>query len=219
MPLSKLQAIYQQSRPEGSRWTEAAPEAGARALNGRDSVREMTAAELYEQYLADVFRYVWQRVSSAEAAEDITAEVFAAAAAGLPRFRGQCSPYLWLLSIARRQVALAGRRRAARRETLASELAETGPDAAARWEALATVEGPEIALMRVERRRVLDELVADLNPDQREALMLQYMEDLSVAEIAAVMGRSAASVYSLQQRARATLYRRGKAYFLNEDEG
>jgi DNA-directed RNA polymerase specialized sigma24 family protein len=48
--------------------------------------------------------------------------------------------------------------------------------------------------------------------------MLQYVEQLSVAEIAVVMGRSPASVKSLLQRARETLYRRGRAYFLDDDE-
>jgi DNA-directed RNA polymerase specialized sigma24 family protein len=44
------------------------------------------------------------------------------------------------------------------------------------------------------------------------------MEELSVAEIAVVMGRSVASVKSLLQRARAALHRRGRAYFLGDDE-
>jgi RNA polymerase sigma-70 factor (ECF subfamily) len=179
----------------------------------------ITAAELHERYLRDVFRFVWQRVPCAEEAEDITAEVFAAAAAGLPRFRGQCPPYLWLLSIARRQIALLRRRRAARRETLASELAEEGPDADPVWEGLAEAEGPETTVMRAEARQVLRELIAQLSPDQREALMLQYLEQLSAAEIAVVMGRSPASVNSLLQRARATLYRRGRVYFVGDDEG
>jgi hypothetical protein len=51
---------------------------------------------LYERYLEDVYRYVWQRVPSVTKAEDITAEVFAAAVAGLSRFRGECPPNLFL---------------------------------------------------------------------------------------------------------------------------
>jgi RNA polymerase sigma factor (sigma-70 family) len=62
-------------------------------------------------------------------------------------------------------------------------------------------------------------LVAELSPDQREALMLLYMDKLSVAEIAVVMGRSPGAVSNLLNRARASLYRRGRAYFLGEDEG
>jgi RNA polymerase sigma factor (sigma-70 family) len=186
--------------------------------DGRSHAAGITAADLHARYLKDVFRYVLQRVSSIDEAEDITAEVFAAAAAGLTSFRGQCPPYLWLLSIARRQIARAQRRRAVRRETLSSELAGEGTEAAMLWEALAAVEGPEAALMRAEARRVLAELVARLPADQREALLLQSMERLSAAEIGVVMGRSPGSVYSLLKRARATLYRQGREYFQGDDE-
>src|ERR1051326_1867303 len=96
--------------------------AQAGMLDRRDEADWRTAADLHGRYLEEVFRYVLQRVPRQEEAEDITAEVFAAAFEGLSRFRGQCSPYLWLLGIARRKIALALRQRAARRETLASEL-------------------------------------------------------------------------------------------------
>jgi RNA polymerase sigma-70 factor, ECF subfamily len=184
-----------------------------------DRVAAETAAGLHERYLEAIFRYVLRRASSLQEAEDVTAEVFAAAFVALPRFRGQCSAYLWLLSIARWKIVDARRRRTARPETLSSELATSSPEAGALWEALVTVEGPEAALMRTESRRVLHELIAGLNPDQREALLLQSMEQLSVAEIALVMGRSPASVKSLLQRARAAVYRRGRDYFLGSAEG
>jgi RNA polymerase sigma factor (sigma-70 family) len=197
------------------------PREAVRALEGGTATDRMdradwaTAAALHERYLEDIFRYVVRRVPGIEEAEDITAEVFAAAAAGLSGFRGQCPLHLWLLGIARRKIAAALRRRAARRETLASELA---PDAEALWEAMAASEDPEAAVMRAEAKRVLGGLVAQLSGDQREALMLQFVEQLSVAEIAIVMGRSPASVKSLLQRARETLYRRGRAYFMGDDE-
>jgi RNA polymerase sigma-70 factor, ECF subfamily len=148
-----------------------------------------------------------------EEAEDITAQVFAAAFEGLSGFRGQCPPHLWLLGIARRQIAVSLRRRAARRETLASEMEGEAEEADLIWTALAASEGPEAAALRAESRRVLRRLVAELNPDQREALMLQHVERLSAAEIAVVMGRSVSSVYSLLKRARAKLYQQGRQYF------
>jgi RNA polymerase sigma-70 factor (ECF subfamily) len=206
MPLSKSEAIH----PPGGY-----PIPGE-ALEGMNRASEVTAAELHQRYLKDVYRYVLQRVPSIQEVEDITAEVFAAATAGLPRFRGQCPPYLWLLSIARRLIARSRRGAVRRRETLASELAAEAAVADALWEALTAVEGPETVLMRAEARRVLSDLVAHLNDDQREALMLQHMERLSAAEIALVMGRSVGSVYSLLKRARATLYRHGRTYFLGE---
>jgi RNA polymerase sigma-70 factor (ECF subfamily) len=166
-----------------------------------------------------------RHVSGIEEAEDITAEVFAAAAAGLSRFRGQSPPSVWLLSIARRKIIDFWRRRSARPETLASQLADVETEAEALWEHARSAaggtaaEGPETLLMRAEARRVARELLAQLNADQREAVLLQYVEGLSVAEIAAVMGRSPGAITSLLHRARATLYRRGRAYFLGDDEG
>jgi hypothetical protein len=79
MPLSKAQATHAQLG----------------ALDGMDRAGCLTAAALYERYLDAVYGYVVQRVPTIEEAEDVTAEVFAAAAAGLPRFRGQCPPYLY----------------------------------------------------------------------------------------------------------------------------
>jgi DNA-directed RNA polymerase specialized sigma24 family protein len=44
--------------------------------------------------------------------------------------------------------------------------------------------------------------------------MLQYVERLSLAEIAHVMGRSPGSVKGLLERAKSMIYDRGRAYFL-----
>jgi RNA polymerase sigma-70 factor (ECF subfamily) len=189
------------------------------AREGWDRGAPITAAELHDRYLEDVLRYVLRRVGRQEEAEDITAEVFAAAFVGLPRFRGPGSPYLWLLGIARRKIADAWRRRAAQRETLASELTDS-PAAPGCLEALAAEDaGPEAGVVRAEAARVLRGLMAQLSPDQREALLLQHMEQLTIPEIALVMQRSPASVKSLLQRAREALRRRGQGYFLDGDEG
>jgi RNA polymerase sigma-70 factor (ECF subfamily) len=86
------------------------------------------------------------------------------------------------------------------------------------WETLVAEAGPEEGFLRAEARQVLNDLVTRLSADQREALLLQYWEQLSVAEIAVVMGRPPASVKSLLQRARMTLQRWGRAYFQAGDE-
>jgi RNA polymerase sigma-70 factor, ECF subfamily len=203
MPLSESEAMVARIGPLERRAQEARGEPAA----------AVTATELHARYLTNVFRYVLRRVPRQEEAEDITAQVFAAAFEGLSGFRGQCPPHLWLLGIARRQIAVSLRRRAARRETLASEMEGEAEEADLIWTALAASEGPEAAALRAESRRVLRRLVAELNPDQREALMLQHVERLSAAEIAVVMGRSVSSVYSLLKRARAKLYQQGRQYF------
>src|SRR5262245_59039923 len=94
----------------------------------------ITAGVLHERYLKEILQYILRRVPRQEEAEDITAEVFAAAFTALPRFRGQSPPYLWLLSIARHKIVDWRRRRSARRETLASELGDKAEDAEESWE-------------------------------------------------------------------------------------
>ena len=183
----------------------------------RETVERIEPEELHARYLKEVFRYVSRRVPRQEA-DDITMQVIAAALESLPRFRGECPPRVWLLKIAHRKVVDALRRRAARRETLASEMADRESDTDPLADTLiSTVEGPEAALQRAETRRMIRHLVDELNKDQREALLLQYVEALSVAEIAVIMGRSTAAIDSLLQRARATLFRLGKPYFLGDD--
>src|SRR6266511_2403368 len=135
MSLIKSQTIPGQSGRWGNRSARTQPgaiDAGARD-SGSDRADMATAAGLYERHLEDVFRYVLHRVPRQEEAEDITAEVFAWAFAGLSRFRGDCPPHLWLLSIARRKIVDARRRRSVRQETLASELSADGPEAEALW--------------------------------------------------------------------------------------
>jgi RNA polymerase sigma-70 factor (ECF subfamily) len=170
----------------------------------------LTAEDLQQRYLTGVFRYVSRRLARREDAEDVTAEVFAAAFESLPGRRGDGDPFLWLLGIARRKVTDAIRRQARRRETSATEMALLPETVGG--------EDPQSALARAEARQELRRIVDGLRPDQREALLLQHMDGLSVSEIAVVLGRSPAAVNSLLQRARAAVYRQGQAYFLGASE-
>src|ERR1051326_2998889 len=149
-----------------------------------DPAEAVDAGELHRRYLKEVSQYVSRRLPPQEA-EDVAMQVFAAALEALPRFRGECPLRLWLLRIAHGKVVDALRRRSARRETLASELAGTASAADAIAEGLAaSSEGPETALMRREASQAIRRLVDQLGHDQREALLQHYVEDLSIAEIA-----------------------------------
>jgi RNA polymerase sigma-70 factor (ECF subfamily) len=138
---------------------------------------------LFDEHFEAVYRFVSRRLPSEDDAKDVTAEVFAAAIAKkAPR---HVSPRCWLYGVARRKLADAYRKRR-RHEPLHPAMA-TGAD----FEAA-------IAVRRA---------VEALPPDQRDAFLLQTLEDLSVEEIAQVMGRSRASVKALLQRARESLRR------------
>lgn len=183
-----------------------------------DASLPLSASDLHERYLGLVFRYVSRRLPHRAEAEDVTAEVFVAAFDMLPRFRGQCAPHLWLLGIARRKATDALRRRSRRKETLASEMKTPNDGADALLERFTSqTAGPEQAVQQAEARRRIRELVESLKPDQREALLLHYVEDLSLNDLGVVMRRSPQAVNSLLQRARANLFRAGRDYFLDED--
>lgn len=159
----------------------------------------MDAGSLQRDYLDEVFAYISRRVPTREDAEDATAETFAAAFASIRRFRGD-DPRCWLLGIARRKVADSLRRSKRRRDN------ECHLD-------MDVAMPPSDATRLAELRRI----VLGLPAHQREAIMLQHLEGLSVAEVAEVMGKSVSATNSLLQRARESLYRAGKDFFLNGD--
>lgn len=148
---------------------------------------------------ADVFRYALRRLGHLQDAEDVAAETLAAAIQGLSRFRKETEPRLWLLGIARRKVTDALRRR---RRTSPIGMASGSSEA---------------FVFQEERASALRRLIDGLPEAQREALLLQTAEELSVAEIARVMGRSASSVNSLLGRAKDNLRERARGTVL-EDE-
>jgi len=192
-------------------WLALRRPGGARAgdATGEERARPWTAEGLHQRYLADVFSYVTRRVPDRQEAEDVTAEVFAAAFVALPAKKALSGPYPWLLGIARRKIADSLRRRG-RRGGRTQALTEDLPVERAGL--------PEAALAREERARLLRGMLAALPEDQREALLLHYVEELPQAEMAVVLGRSAGAVNSLLQRARAAVYRQGHDYFLGESE-
>lgn len=177
----------------------------------------LTEDTLQEFYLPLVFAYVSRRIRPVEEAEDVTADVFAAAYTSLHRRRAG-SLGAWLLGIARRKVADALRRRGRRRESSLSDLSDDALLAASVTASLTVAGQPEAALAQSEAHETLRALVGGLKSEQREVLLLKYVDGLSVADIAIVIGRSPAAVNSLLQRTRAILLERGRAYFLPDDD-
>jgi RNA polymerase sigma-70 factor (ECF subfamily) len=152
---------------------------------------------LYERYFPKVQRYVRIRVGDRAACEDITSEVFMAALAALPEFRGSGSFAAWLFRIA--QNAVRSHHRGAR----ALQLDEV---------TLAAIPGedpapPEEALRR-ERLAHLRAVVSTLKPEQQNLLALRYGAELESHEIGEVLGKSAVAVRVALHRTLAELRRR-----------
>jgi len=157
----------------------------------RSVARGATPDEMFDAHFEAVYRYFSRRVPTADDAQDLTSETFAAVLER--RCPRGVEPLCWLYGIARRKLADSIRRRKAEARRLGRVPQPIAPT---------TESGLEL-------RRLVDALP----DDQREALLLQALEDLSIQEIAQVMGRSAGSVKALLQRAKERVRRESAGRF------
>jgi RNA polymerase sigma factor (sigma-70 family) len=72
---------------------------------------------------------------------------------------------------------------------------------------------PKNSLLQQEAIQVIRRLLANLPEPQREALLLQLVQNLSVPEIAEVMGQSEADAQSLLEQAWAMVFQDGQRLF------
>ena len=123
--------------------------------------------------------------------EDMTSEVFMGVFHGIRRFRGSESAFRsWVFVIAHHRV-VDQRRRAARsvRDTVELHDFHGAPARSGEDEA--------IAVLGTARLSALCDRLAN---DQRDVLMLRITADLTVEQVAAVVGKSTGAVKALQRR-------------------
>ena len=149
---------------------------------------------IYQDLVRPVAAYL--RARGVRDIEDATSEVFISVFTGVARFVGeQAQLRSWVFTIAHRR-AVDGWRRSGRRplETAYEPADDVRVTPSAESEALDLLGG----------HRVL-ELLDRLTEDQREVLSLRVIADLTVDQVAAVMGRQPGAVKALQRRGLATL--------------
>jgi RNA polymerase sigma-70 factor (ECF subfamily) len=140
-------------------------------------------ADLYEQNFHRVYAYIARRVGGRQYAEDLTAEVFREALAGIRKFEWRGAPFLaWLLRIASRAVADHWKRTGRESGNPSAESDSPGSD-------------------DVERNAMLFELVDRLPEAQFRVIHMRFVEQKSIREIARELDRSEGAVKQLQLRA------------------
>lgn len=132
------------------------------------------------------------RVNGADDPEDLASETFIGVFTGIERFEGTESSFRsWVLTIAHRRLLDERRKRSRRPPTSplppSSHQSVVGGDA--EDEALDALAGHDVAAM-----------LEGLTPEQREVLTLRILADLTVEQVAQVMGKRAGAVKALQRR-------------------
>ncbi|WP_375482244.1 sigma-70 family RNA polymerase sigma factor [uncultured Jatrophihabitans sp.] len=147
---------------------------------------------LYDRYVDSVFRFIYYRVNDRALAEDFTSETFVRALRRISSISYQGRDIgAWFVTIARNIVL--DHVKSAR-----NRLERTTGD---------TIEGPEheqsteSAVLDSLARDRLMEAVGQLGDEQRECVVLRFMQGLSVTETAAVMGKNDGAIKAMQHRA------------------
>ncbi len=150
---------------------------------------------LVERKRDRIFWIAYHVVGDAEAARDVTQEVFFRLFRRLDRFRAGASFDAWLYRIALNLAIDHRRRERPHRET--ASLDEAGEAAAA----LPAVEGAR----QSELRRIFVELSSRLGRKQRAAFILREIEGFSTADVAAILETTESTVRNHVLQARRTL--------------
>ncbi len=136
----------------------------------------------YVEHIEAIQRFVARRVADPHLAADLTADIFLAAVDGASGFRSDLGrPIAWLFGIAR--------------NVLASELRRGAREATATRQLSGRRHIEDDALIRIEERlaagdqiRVLYQALGQVRRRDRALLELVYVDGLSIAEAAAVLG-------------------------------
>lgn len=156
-----------------------------RTASAADTTAQLRS--VYRAHLPRIYGYLLYRLGGRRSvAEELTQEVFLAYVAAVRRGDQIDDPQGWLITVARNHYV--GHLRKAERTPAA-------------W--MAPVETDDLAWSDAERAAM--EMLEQLPPPQRAAMALRYIDDLPVAEVAELLGRSLAATESLLARARRTL--------------
>ena len=156
--------------------------------------------ELYDRYVDLIYRYIYYRVGTTQIAEDLTSETFLRALRRITSFTWQGKDVgAWFITIARNLIADPYKSGRYRLELTTEDVSEVGP--------VPTTAGPEAAVLEAMQNKVLLLAVKQLNPEHQECIVLHFLQGLSVAETAQIMGKNDGAIKALQYRAIRTLGR------------
>ncbi|MEP6854995.1 MAG: sigma-70 family RNA polymerase sigma factor [Pedococcus sp.] len=153
---------------------------------------------LYERYVDVVYRYVYVRVGGQQLAEDITSETFLRALRRMDSFSWQGRDIAaWFITIARNLITDNAKSARFRMEVTTADMLDADR----------RVDAPDQTVLDRLRDERLLTAVRNLKPEQAECVVLRFLQGLTLAETAKVLGKSEGAVKQLQLRAVRSLHR------------
>jgi RNA polymerase sigma-70 factor (ECF subfamily) len=157
---------------------------------------QVALTQLYEENFDRIYRYIVLKIGDRTEAEDMTQQVFLNALQSISSYKWKGMPFTsWLYRIAHNQVVDYFRKKS-KRATV--PLDESLPIPAADGD-------PKY---QIERKVEIETIVLatkKLTQSQQEVISLRFGGELSIAEVAGVMGKSEGAVKALQHSAIAAL--------------
>ena len=171
---------------------EKSAEPGVESLLVESAKHDSAAlAELYRQHYSAIAGYVHRRVSDREEANDIVSDVFLEMVRGIKRYRHRGIPFrIWLYRLATAQLGRWARRR---HRWAMKQLRET------------VVNPASDSSERPLDRETMDIVLSTLPQRLQTAIVLHYVEGMSVADIASVMASPIGTVKSRLSEGRALM--------------
>ncbi len=165
-------------------------------LAGASRFDEQILGEIYARYSTELFRYAVRLLDDSQAAEDCVAETFSRFLQALGRGRGPRQHLrAYLYRVAHNLIMDVFRRSPPEPLALNPELTASGES-----------DPGTVVAARSEQHRVRMALL-QLTPEQRQVLVLRFLEGFSSEETAAAVERSVGAVKALQHRGLAALRR------------
>lgn len=167
--------------------------------------------EIYEKYHTDLFQFIFYTVKSREITEDLVQEVYIRVLKSYHQFQGKSSLKTWLFSIARNVTIDYFRKEKGLKNKIyfyfdgkQNEVKDLHPI-------------PEEIAIQNEKIKQLYQCLHTCTVDQRMVLIARFLQDMTIAETAALFGWTESKVKTTQHRALKAIKK--KMEILAEKEG
>jgi RNA polymerase sigma-70 factor (ECF subfamily) len=146
--------------------------------------------QIYEDNFDRIYRYIVLKIGDRSEAEDMTQQVFLNAIKAIPGYKSKGMPLSsWLYRIAHNQVVDYFRKKSRKQFVPLDERIESGND------------DPLRATEKKLQVEELSQATKQLTKAQQEVISLRFAGELSIAEVAKMMGKSVGAVKALQHAA------------------